>query len=724
VTVGSLAIAIFGIVCTGTAVYYTSYAAITDLGTSEMTHLVETTMNMVHQVSDQAVINNLRATAERNLEIVSHIYADYKSGKTTEKQAKALSTDILLSQHIGTSGYIYCIDSKGIMQVHPKASLVGTNRSTDPLFRRQVSKKRGYLEYFWQNPGESAPRPKALYMTYFEPWDWIISVSSYREEFYQLVSAKDFRDDMLGIRIGKSGYLYIMDGKGTFVIHPTMEGGNYANIVDTRGHRFVSEMLEHKNGSIRYWWHDLGSPHPREKLAIYRYNARFDWIVTGCIYVDELYRPLKSVKLVVIVVLSVTVVLALFLSVLFGRRVVAAEEAAKSALQASLETTQTIIDKVPFALILLDMNLTIRRANEAAGQSLGLDPAKLTGRNWRDFFPKSPDGSSDSLLPVGRPGNGEEVDAINADGAPLSILRTVIPVVIDGKEIYIQAFVDLSERKRLESELRQAQKLEAVGQLAAGIAHEINTPAQFVGDSVTFLQGAFGDQRALLEKYRNLLASLAGDTKAVKDMAKAEQDVDLAYVDKNAPEAFASALEGISRISTIVGAMKSFAHPDTREKGIADVNQALKTVLIIAHNEYKDVADTQTELADLPVVRCHLGDINQVFLNLIVNAAHAISDAIGSSGNKGLIKVRTSRHDDHVRIDIEDSGTGIPVDIRSRIFDPFFTTKPVGKGTGQGLAIARSIIVEKHGGQLTFESDVGKGTVFTVILPINVGVAG
>jgi PAS domain S-box-containing protein len=446
--------------------------------------------------------------------------------------------------------------------------------------------------------------------------------------------------------------------------------------------------------------------------------------VTGCIYVDELNRPLKSVKLVVIVVLSVTVVLALFLSVLFGRRVVAAEEAAKSALQASLETTQTIIDKVPFALILLDMNLTIRRANEAAGQSLGLDPAKLTGRNWRDFFPKSPDGSSDSLLPVGRPGNGEEVDAINADGAPLSILRTVIPVVIDGKEIYIQAFVDLSERKRLESELRQAQKLEAVGQLAAGIAHEINTPAQFVGDSVTFLQGAFGDQRALLEKYRNLLASLAGDTKAVKDMAKAEQDVDLAYVDKNAPEAFASALEGISRISTIVGAMKSFAHPDTREKGIADVNQALKTVLIIAHNEYKDVADTQTELADLPVVRCHLGDINQVFLNLIVNAAHAISDAIGSSGNKGLIKVRTSRHDDYVRIDIEDSGSGVPGDIRNRIFDPFFTTKPVGKGTGQGLAIARSIIVEKHGGQLTFESEMGKGTVFTVILPMDGGVAG
>jgi PAS domain S-box-containing protein len=456
VTIGSLAIAISGILCTGSSVYYTSYEAITDLGTSEMTRLVETTMNMIHQVSDQAVINNLRAVAERNLEIVSHIHAEYKRGRTTEAEAKALSASILLSQHIGASGYIYCIDSTGVMRVHPKSSLVGTNMGAHMLFRQQVSKKHGYIEYSWQNPGESAARPKALYMSYFEPWDWIVSVSSYREEFYQLVSAKDFRDDLLGIRLGESGYLYIMDGKGTVVIQPTMEGANQVNIVDSRGHHFVSEMLERKNGSIRYWWQDPGGSHPREKLAIYRYNARFDWIVASSVYVDELYHPLKSVKLVVAIVLSVTVVLALFLSVLFGRRVVAAEEAARSALQASLQTTQTIIDKVPFALILLDRDLTIRRANEAAGRSLGLDPAMLTGRNWRDFVPKGSDGSCDSLLSVGRPGEGEEVDVINADGALLSILRTVIPIVIDGKEIYIQAFLDLSERKRLEGELQES----------------------------------------------------------------------------------------------------------------------------------------------------------------------------------------------------------------------------------------------------------------------------
>jgi two-component system, NtrC family, sensor kinase len=722
VILGTLAIAISGIVCTGAAVYYTSYKAITDLETSELTHLVETTMNMVHQVSDQAVVNTLRAVAERNREIVLHIYADYKSGKITEAEAKSIATGILLSQRIGSSGYIYCINSTAIMQVHPKRALIGSDMSAFPLSREQVSKKHGYIEYFWKNPGESMARPKALYMAYFEPWDWIISVSSYRQEFYELVNPKDFRDDLLGVRLGKSGYLYIMDGKGNLVVHPTMEGSNQANVVDAKGFRFIAEMLERKNGSIRYWWQDAGISHPREKLVVYRYNATFDWIVAGGVYTEELYQPLERVKLVVLVVLSATVVLVLLLSVLFGRRVVAAEEAAKIALRASLETTQTIIDKVPFSLILLEKDLTIRRANEAAGRSLGLDPKKLAGRNWCDFFPKRPDSSTDPLILAGRPGEGDEVDAINANGDPLSILRTVIPVVIDGKEIYIQAFLDLSERKRLESELRQAQKLEAVGQLAAGIAHEINTPAQFVGDSINFLQGAFGDQRALLEKYRQALVSLAsaaGNTKIVEEFKVVEESADLAYVDENASDAFGRASDGISRISTIVGAMKEFAHPDTREKGTADLNQALKTVLIVACNEYRDVADIQTEFANLPPVLCHLGDINQVFLNLVVNAAHAIADAVRTSGKKGLIKIRTAQRGNSVRIDIEDSGTGIPVAIRSRIFDPFFTTKPVGSGTGQGLSIARSIIVEKHGGQLTFESELGKGTVFSITLPMD-----
>jgi len=187
----------------------------------------------------------------------------------------------------------------------------------------------------------------------------------------------------------------------------------------------------------------------------------------------------------------------------------------------------------------------------------------------------------------------------------------------------------------------------------------------------------------------------------------------------NVPGSLKSCEDGISRISTIVRAMKEFAHPDQREKAAVDLNQALQTTLAIAKNEYKYVADVTADFGDLPPVLCHVGDLNQVFLNLIVNAAHAIGDVVGQAGGKGSIRIRTLQEGNWARIDIADTGAGIPQSIRHRIFDPFFTTKEVGKGTGQGLAIARSIVVTKHHGSLTFETEVGKGTTFTIRLPID-----
>jgi two-component system NtrC family sensor kinase len=291
---------------------------------------------------------------------------------------------------------------------------------------------------------------------------------------------------------------------------------------------------------------------------------------------------------------------------------------------------------------------------------------------------------------------------------------------------------EIAERKALEQnrqtmevQLRQAHKLEAVGQLAAGVAHEINTPIQYIGDNTRFVQDSFQTIQQILNGHQELLNAVKNGALTPELITRAEQLLqasDLEYLFIQIPSAIKETLEGVDRVTKIVRAMKEFSHPGSKEKSAADLNHAIETTITVARNEWKYIADIKLDFdPDLPLVSCFIGEFNQAILNLIVNASHAIGDVIKQKpGTKGVITIATRRDGDFAEVRVSDTGTGIPEAARSRIFEPFFTTKEVGKGTGQGLAVVYGSIVKRHGGTVTFETESGQGTTFIIRLPIGV----
>jgi PAS domain S-box-containing protein len=289
------------------------------------------------------------------------------------------------------------------------------------------------------------------------------------------------------------------------------------------------------------------------------------------------------------------------------------------------------------------------------------------------------------------------------------------------QELQDKLVAEMKERERMVIELQLAQKLESVGRLAAGIAHEINTPIQYLGDSVHFLRSAFEDIDKLFESTNDAAVRLPQSPEHAAfllELADLAKKYDLDYLRGEVPKAFTRTFDGVERVTNIVKAMKEFAHPDSNEQYAADLKHALETTLLVASNEYKYVATVLTEFDELPAVVCNVGELNQVFLNLIVNAAHAIKDA-GKDLAAGQIKIRLSVEGEDALIRVSDNGCGVPPENLSKLYDPFFTTKEVGRGTGQGLAISHSIVVDKHAGEISVRSEVGVGTEFTVRLPIS-----
>ena len=392
---------------------------------------------------------------------------------------------------------------------------------------------------------------------------------------------------------------------------------------------------------------------------------------------------------------------------------------------------ETLIETAQVIVLVLDTDGCIVRFNHYMEELSGYRLEEVRGRNWFSTF--VPESERDVILARFEKAvndvrtRGKVNQIVAKDGRLYEIEWYDNPLrQSDGRIIGILAIgQDITERASLQSQLSHAQKLEAIGQLAAGIAHEINTPIQFVGDNIRFFRDTFEDLQRMMAKYDEMAESARKGTVSVEllEEVQAEADeIDLEYLLDETPKAVEQSLEGVERVAVIVRSMKEFSHPGGKTKEPTDLNQAIQTTVIVARNEWKYVAEMVMHLDDnLPAVPVFSGDFKQVVLNMIVNAAHAVQDTLGDRSDiKGTITLTTRPVDeDWVEFSISDTGAGMTPEVRERIFDPFFTTKEVGRGTGQGLAIAHNVIVKKHGGTIDVETELGRGTTFVIRLPLS-----
>lgn len=393
---------------------------------------------------------------------------------------------------------------------------------------------------------------------------------------------------------------------------------------------------------------------------------------------------------------------------------------------------QALLDSAGDAILITNPDGVIESANPHASRLFAGGDEDLSGKSVLNFIDDTAvqEIFAEHLIAVSELGaelqsqsRRREVSVKRGDGGTSVVAIKVSRLNPDDPSQLSIFMTDITEQKRLEVKVQHTNKLEAVGQLAAGIAHEINTPIQFVGDSVGFARESADQLLQLIELYDKTLDNLPDGVvsedswESIDDL---REDADIEFLQQQLPLSFNRAGEGLARIAKIVRAMKEFSRRDeVLEMKNASIEEGLQSTLVVAQNEYRYVADVEEYYDDLPPVRCNLGDLNQVFLNLIVNASHAIADKIGfRPQEKGIIRVKTYREDDVAVVEIGDTGNGIPSHLHERIFEPFFTTKEVGRGSGQGLAISHSIVVDKHKGQLSFETQEGVGTTFYIKLPI------
>lgn len=396
------------------------------------------------------------------------------------------------------------------------------------------------------------------------------------------------------------------------------------------------------------------------------------------------------------------------------------------------EHVARLLREQPMGFCYLDAKLRYRYVNDRFCELTGVSRDEFLGRRVRDVLPRVAEliePQLEGVLATGQPVMSEMIEAeTRATEAEKGYYQhNFTPFRSAAGEIVGICCVvwGAGRRRTMENALMRARRLESIGRLAAGVAHEVNTPSQFVGDNLQFLRESFGALCRLNDAYARVLDAVAEGRECGRELAAAQalrERLDAPYLSAEIPQAIEQSLAGIDQITHIVQAMRQYSHPGSRERDRVRLDRLIETAIAVSAAEWKYVARIERDFdSAVPEIACHSQELSQVLVNLIVNAAHAIEAVVGDYGPKGTIRIATRLADGCVEIRVRDTGCGIRPEIREHVFDPFFTTKEVGAGTGQGLALAHRTVVEQHGGGLEFDTQVGAGTTFRVRLPLEAG---
>lgn len=566
------------------------------------------------------------------------------------------------SQKIGSSGYIYILDSSGVIQYHPSEELIREDISQNEFVQLQMSLKEQYIQYDWKNPGESQARAKALYMKHFKPWDWVISASSYREEFTELIQVRDFEDELNKLTFGETGYSFIMQGDGTSLVHPYSKGKRLQDVGYGNGEALYQDIIKTKNGIFTYLWRNSADEKEREKIAVVKYFPEYDWYLASSGYIEELYDPVNSVKNILITGFAILIITGIFLTGFISKTIY-----------------KPVIDLVAYVEKASEGNMDVLLEWDRK------DELGILGDSFDQF-----------MRALKKYKNETEVLILEKEYA-LKQVRAVkknLELIVDKRTEELHKSID--QLKKTQDQLLATEKLSTAGQVVTGMAHRLNTP---LGTAITMISFLSKELEKNLKLYEE-------DKLSEEDLYTALQSTEtgMKMMEKN-----------LMKSAELIEVMKSIAgmgrRSDAKEFNLKEVIDDCLSL------HPKKISEGKIEInvicdPDLMIVNSRSA-LMQVFNNLITNAFKH-----GFKGREqGCINITVQEKEEEIDILFTDDGLGIEAEYLNYVFNPFGRLDTIAKGVGLGLYIVHTAVVNGLNGSVNCNSSLGHGTRFEIKVP-------